>query len=149
MNLRNNIEIRKPNLIHSGSQKIIINDSNRRYRNNNLNLNNPKKIMHKNISSELPSINVINHLNEIYKIYAPYLKKPQIKNNLKYKPYNNNYYLKNMQRYYQIDKQNNNIGRNIYNMNSNQVNSNRLNSGRKVLPNKKLSPLKRNIINIS
>ena len=149
MNLRNNIEIRKPNLIHSGSQKIIINDSNRRYRNNNLNLNNPKKIMHKNMSSELPSINVINHLNEIYKIYAPYLKKPQIKNNLKYKPYNNNYYLKNIQRYYQIDKQNNNIGRNIYNMNSNQVNSNRLNSGRKVLPNKKLSPLKRNIINIS
>ena len=149
INLRNNIEIRKPNLIHSGSQKIIINDSNRRYRNNNLNLNNPKKIIHKNISSELPSINVINHLNEIYKIYAPYLKKPQIKNNLKYKPYNNNYYLKNIQRYYQIDKQNNNIGRNIYNMNSNQVNSNRLNSGRKVLPNKKLSPLKRNIINIS
>ena len=92
----------------------------------------------------------MNHLNEIYKIYAPYLKKPQVKNNLKYKPYNNNYYFKNIQRYYQIDKQNNNnnIGRNIYNMNNNQAKSNRLTSGRKVLPNIKLSPLKKNIINI-
>ena len=148
INVKNKMEIKKPNLIHSGSQKIIINDTNRRYRNNNINLNNnSKKIMPKNISSELPSINIMNHLNEIYKIYAPYLKKPQIKNNLKYKPYNNNYYLKNIQRYYQIDKQNNNIGRNIYNIN-NQAKSNRLSSGRKVLPNMKLSPIKRNIINI-
>ena len=103
--------------------------------------------MHKNVSSELPSLNIINHLNEIYKIYAPYLKKPQVNNNIKYKP--NNYYLKNIQRYYKIDKPNNNIGKNIYNMNSiNQVKSNRLGSGRKILPNRKLSPLKRNIINI-
>ena len=148
INVKNKMEIKKPNLIHSGSQKLIINDTNRRYRNNNINLNNnSKKIMPKNISSELPSINIMNHLNEIYKIYAPYLKKPQIKNNLKYKPYNNNYYLKNIQRYYQIDKQNNIIGRNIYNIN-NQAKSNRLSSGRKVLPNMKLSPIKRNIINI-
>ena len=71
-------------------------------------------------------------------------------NNIKYKPYNNNYYLKNIQRYYKIDKSNNNVGKNIYNMNSinNQVKSNRLGSGRKILPNRKLSPLKRNIINI-
>ena len=149
INLKNKIEIKKPNLVHSGSQRLIINDPNRRRKNNNLNLNlnSPKKILHKNVSSELPSLNIINHLNEIYKIYAPYLKKPQVNNNIKYKP--NNYYLKNIQRYYKIDKPNNNIGKNIYNMNSiNQVKSNRLGSGRKILPNRKLSPLKRNIINI-
>ena len=151
INMKNKIELKKPNLIHSGSQKLIINDPNRRRKNNNLNLNlnSPKKVLHKNVSSELPSLNIINHLNEIYKIYAPYLKKPQVKNNIniKYKP--NNYYLKNIQRYYKIDKPNNNIGKNIYNINSiSQVKSNRLSSGRKILPNRKLSPLKRNIINI-
>ena len=151
INKKNIIELKKPNLIHSGSQKLIINDPNRRRKNNNLNLNlnSPKKVLHKNVSSELPSLNIINHLNEIYKIYAPYLKKPQVKNNIniKYKP--NNYYLKNIQRYYKIDKPNNNIGKNIYNINSiSQVKSNRLSSGRKILPNRKLSPLKRNIINI-
>jgi len=149
INLKNKIVIKKPNLVHSGSQRLIINDPNRRRKNNNLNLNlnSPKKILHKNVSSELPSLNIINHLNDIYKIYAPYLKKPQVNNNIKYKP--NNYYLKNIQRYYKIDKPNNNIGKNIYNMNSiNQVKSNRLGSGRKILPNRKLSPLKRNIINI-
>ncbi len=58
--------------------------------------------------------------------------------------------MKNIQRYYKIDKPNNNVGKNIYNLNSinNQVKSNRLGSGRKILPNRKLSPLKRNIINI-
>jgi len=153
INLKNKFEIKKPNLVHSGSQRLILNDPNRRRKNNNLNLNlnSPnKKVLHKNVSSELPSLNIINHLNEIYKIYAPYLKKPQVHNNIKYKPYNNNYYLKNIQRYYKIDKSNNNVGKNIYNMNSinNQVKSNRLGSGRKILPNRKLSPLKRNIINI-
>ena len=154
VNIKNKIEIKKPNLVHSGSQRLILNNQNRRRKNNNLNLNlvSPnKKVLHKNVSSELPSLNIINHLNEIYKIYAPYLKKPQVNNNLKYKPYNG-YYLKNIQRYYKIDKPNNNVGKNIYNMNSinNQVkSSNRLGSGRKILPNRKLSPLKRNIINIS
>ena len=83
INMKNKIELKKPNLIHSGSQKLIINDPNRRRKNNNLNLNlnSPKKVLHKNVSSELPSLNIINHLNEIYKIYAPYLKKPQVKNN--------------------------------------------------------------------
>ena len=86
---------------------------------------NQVKIIHKNVSSELPSLNIINHLNEIYKIYAPYLKKPPVKNNIKYKP-------------------NNNIGNNIYNMNNiNQVKLNRLGSGKKILPNRKLSPLKK------
>ena len=149
INSKNKIEIKKPNLLHSGSQRLIINDSNKKNK-NILNLNNPnKKILHKNVSSELPSLNIINHINDIYKIYAPYLKKPQMKNNIKYKPYNNNYYLKNIQRYYKMDKQNNNIGKNIYNMNNiNQIKSNRVGSGRKILPNRKLSPLKRNIINI-
>ena len=78
------------------------------------------------------------------------MKKPPVKNNIKYKPNNNNnYYLKNIQRYYKIDKPNNNIGNNIYNMNNiNQVKLNRLGSGKKILPNRKLSPLKRKIINI-
>jgi NIMA (never in mitosis gene a)-related kinase len=149
INSKNKIEIKKPNLLHSGSQRLIINDSNKKNK-NILNLNNPnKKILHKNVSSELPSLNIINHINDIYKIYAPYLQKPQMKNNIKYKPYNNNYYLKNIQRYYKMDKQNNNIGKNIYNMNNiNQIKSNRVGSGRKILPNRKLSPLKRNIINI-
>ena len=149
INSKNKIEIKKPNLLHSGSQRLIINDSNKKNK-NILNLNNPnKKILHKNVSSELPSLNIINHINDIYKIYAPYLQKPQMKNNIKYKPYNNNYYLKNIQRYYKMDKQNNNIGKNIYNMNNiNQIKSNRVCSGRKILPNRKLSPLKRNIINI-
>ena len=149
INSKNKIEIKKPNLLHSGSQRLIINDSNKKNK-NILNLNNPnKKILHKNVSSELPSLKIINHINDIYKIYAPYLQKPQMKNNIKYKPYNNNYYLKNIQRYYKMDKQNNNIGKNIYNMNNiNQIKSNRVGSGRKILPNRKLSPLKRNIINI-
>ena len=154
INVKNKIEIKKPNLIHSGSQRIIINNSNKRNRNININLNlnnNQKKLSH-NASSELPSLNIINHINEIYKIYAPYLKKPQVKNNIKYKPYNNNYYLKNIQRYYKIEKPGNNIVKNIYNMNNvnnkNTSNNNRLNSGRKILQNRKLSPIKRNIINI-
>ena len=154
INVKNKIEIKKPNLIHSGSQRIIINNSNKRNRNININLNlnnNQKKLSH-NASSELPSLNIINHINEIYKIYAPYLKKPQVKNNIKYKNYNNNYYLKNIQRYYKIEKPGNNIVKNIYNMNNvnnkNTSNNNRLNSGRKILPNRKLSPIKRNIINI-
>ena len=150
---KNKLELKNPPLlIHSGSQRLIIKDPNRRYKNNNLNINinGPKKILHKNASSELPSLNIINHLNEIYKIYAPYLKKPQAKNNIKYKPYNNNYYLKNIQRYYKIGNVNNknNYNYNGNNININQINSNRIGSGRKILPNRKLSPLKRNIINI-
>ena len=76
--------------------------------------------MHNNISSELPSINIsnqknsnINYLNDIFKIYTPYLNKPQIKNNIKYKTYNNNnYYLRNIQRYYKVDRSPINIGKN-------------------------------------
>ena len=154
-NSNNNLDIKKnpPNLVHSGSQKLLINDSNKKIL-NGINQNIPRKIFHKNISSELPSLNIINqknrninHLNEIYKIYAPYLNKPQIKNNIKYKIYNNNnYYLRNIQRYYKIDKPPINNGKN-YNPGY-QIKINRIGSGRKVLPNRKLSPIKRNIINI-
>ena len=154
-NLNNNSEINKnpQNLIHSESQKLIINNSNKKILNPIIQ-NGPRKILHKNISSELPSINIINqknrninHLNDIYKIYAPYLNKPQIKNNIKYKAYNNNnYYLRNIQRYYKIEKPHINIGKN-YNAGY-QLKINRIGSGRKILPNRKLSPLKRNIINI-
>ena len=154
-NPNNSSDIKKnPNiLIHSGSQKLIINEPNKKIL-NGINQNVPRKILHKNISSELPSLNIINqknrninHLNEIYKIYAPYLNKPQIKNNIKYKAYNNNnYYLKNLQRYYKIEKpQINNV--NNYNIGY-QIKINRIGSGRKILPNRKLSPIKRNIINI-
>ena len=156
-NSNNSPDIKK-NLVHSGSQKLIINDSNKKI----LNGISPSmhagqgKILNKNISSELPSLNIINqknrninHLNEIYKIYAPYLNKPQMKNNLKYKAYNNNnYYLRNIQRYYKIEKPN------IINDNAKkynpgyQIKINRIGSWRKILPNRKLSPLKRNIINI-
>ena len=158
-NNSNNSFEKKKNLVHSSSQKLIINDSNKKILNKiNSNIHViPGKIMNRNISSELPSLNIINqknrninHLNDIYNIYAPYLNKPQIKNNLKYKAYNNNYYLRNIQRYYKIEKPN------IINGNNNekkynaayQIRINRLVSGRKILPNRKLSPLKRNIINI-
>jgi hypothetical protein len=145
-------------LVHSGSQKLIISNSNKKILNGISSgvRAGPGKILNKNISSELPSLNIlnqknrnINHLNEIYKIYAPYLNKPQIKNNLKYKAYNNNnYYLRNIQRYYKVEKPN------IINGNGKKYNPgyqlkiNRIGSGRKILPNRKLSPLKRNIINI-
>ena len=153
-NIKNKIELKKPILVHSGSQRLIKNIPNNKQININLNLNlnSPKKVLQKNGSSELPSLNIISHINDIYKIYAPYLKRPEVQNNIRYKPYNNNNnrYLKNIHRYYKIDKQNNNIGRNIYNVNSiKNVMPNRLGSGRKVLPNRKLSPLKRSIINIS
>ena len=155
----NNHEIKKnsPVLIHSGSQKIIINDNNKKYfQNNSLNgighNNGPRKILHKNASSEFPSLNIINqknrnidHLNELYKIYAPYLNKPQIKNNIKYKGYNN-YYLKNIQKYYKIERPPINNAKNY--INNYQIKINRVGSGKKVLPNRKLSPIKRNIINI-
>ena len=145
-------------LVHSGSQKLIISNSNKKILNGISSgvRAGPGKILNKNISSELPSLNIlnqknrnINHLNDIYKIYAPYLNKPQIKNNLKYKAYNNNnYYLRNIQRYYKVEKPNiiNGNGKK-YNPGY-QIKINRIGSGRKILPNRKLSPLKRNIINI-
>ena len=161
-NNSNNSNIKKipenkkaPSLVYSGSQKLINNNPNNKkiLNANGINLNGARKIIHKNMSSEFPSLNIINqknrninHLNEIYKIYSPYFDKPQMNNNkLKVYNNNNNYYLKNIQRYYKIDKQPLNIGKNY---NGYHINLNRIGSGRKVLPNRKLSPIKKNIINI-
>jgi NIMA (never in mitosis gene a)-related kinase len=143
-----------PSLVYSGSQKLINNNPNKKILNvNGINLNGARKVMHKNMSSEFPSLNIINqknrninHLNEIYKIYSPFFDKPQLNNNkLKVYNNNNNYYLKNIQRYYKIDKQPLNIGKNY---NGYHINLNRIGSGRKMMPNRKLSPIKKNIINI-
>ena len=66
LNSNNNSDIKKisPNLVHSGSQKLLINDSNKKIL-NGINQNMPRKILHKNISSELPSLNIINQKNSI------------------------------------------------------------------------------------
>ena len=157
----NNVNIKKLNenkknaqpLVYSGSQKLIINNANKKILNVNVNGINPngvRKVLHKNMSSEFPSLNIINqknknlnHLNEIYKIYSPYFDKPQMNSNKLKVLNNNNYYLKNIQRYYKMDKQP--LGKNY---NGYHINLNRIGSGRKVYPNRKLSPIKKNIINI-
>ena len=132
----NNINKNNQGLIHSGSQKILLN-------------NNNKKSLHRNIS-DLPSLNSgnqnrINNINNIYKIYAPILNRQQIKNN-QYKAYN---YLNMLQKYYQYQKPQ--INNNQNNLNYYQVKmNNRINSGRKNILNRILSPIKRNnIININ
>ena len=156
----NNVNIKKLNenkknaqpLVYSGSQKLIINNANKKILNVNVNGINPngvRKVLHKNMSSEFPSLNIINqknknlNLNEIYKIYSPYFDKPQMNSNKLKVLNNNNYYLKNIQRYYKMDKQP--LGKNY---NGYHINLNRIGSGRKVYPNRKLSPIKKNIINI-
>ena len=136
-NLKLDININKNNssIIHSGSQKLIINP------------NNHKKSLHRNMS-DLPSLKPINHskinnANNMYKIYAPILNRQQIKNN-QYKAYN---YLNMLQKYYQYQNPqvNNRNNINYYY----QVRMNRINSGKKNIPNRVLSPIKRNnIINI-
>ena len=98
--------------------------------------------------SDLPSLKPINHskinnANNMYKIYAPILNRQQIKNN-QYKAYN---YLNMLQKYYQYQNPqvNNRNNINYYY----QVRMNRINSGKKNIPNRVLSPIKRNnIINI-
>ncbi len=134
-NLKLDININKNNssIIHSGSQKIIINPNN-------------KKSLQRN-KSDLPSLKSVNHgkinnINNMYKIYAPILNRQQIKNN-QYKAYN---YLNMLQKYYHY--QNPQIN-NRNNINYYQVRMNRINSGKKNIPNRVLSPIKRNnIINI-
>jgi len=161
----NNMEIIHKNLPHSGSQKILIYKGNKKYLNNkipyNVNINNVSNIrknIHNNIGANLPSIKVlnprnknINHINELYKIYAPYINKQHIKNNLKYKVYNNNnnnYYVKNLHRY-EFDRRILNNIKNYYkNNNSFQLQMSRINSGKKVKPHGKLSPIRRNLVNI-
>ena len=140
-NLKLDINIKKnsPSLIHSGSQKLIINSNN-------------KKSLQRNMS-ELPSLksgnqNRIN--NNLYKIYAPIINRQKINN--QYKAYN---YLNMLQKYYKIQKPQINNSSNINNINNNnhyyQPKINRMVSGKKNIPNRILSPIKRNnnIINIS
>lgn len=98
-------------------------------------------------------VNSGNHLNDLYKIYAPFLNKPvqnrynKIKND-RNKYYNINYnYVKNLERYYDnIHKLDYNYNLRINN--SSSVNHNRQGPEIKAVPNKRLSPLKRNLINI-
>ena len=140
-NLKLDINIKKnsPSLIHSGSQKLIINSNN-------------KKSLQRNMS-ELPSLksgnqNRIN--NNLYKIYAPIINRQKINN--QYKAYN---YLNMLQKYYKIQKPQINNSSSINNINNNnhyyQPKINRIGSGKKNIPNRILSPIKRNnnIINIS
>ena len=140
-NLKLDINIKKnsPSLIHSGSQKLIINSNNKRSLQRNM--------------SELPSLksgnqNRIN--NNLYKIYAPIINRQKINN--QYKAYN---YLNMLQKYYKIQKPQINNSSNINNINNNnhyyQPKINRMVSGKKNIPNRILSPIKRNnnIINIS
>ena len=77
------------------------------------------------------------HLNDLYKIYAPYLNNPALKqvrrynNNNQIRPNNMNY-LNNLEKYYN----------NMYNKNKKEG------PERKVIPKRKLSPIRRKIINI-
>ena len=91
------------------------------------------------------------HLEELYKIYAPYLNKPEIMYNkyklgrIKYNNNNNYDYIKNLEKYY--DKIHN------YKYNHNDLirensNSHRIGPEYKVIPKRKLSPIRRNLINI-
>jgi len=71
-----------------------------------------------------------NRHNEIYKINSSFLDESQNKNNIiKYKSYNNNYYLKNIQRYDKIDRPTINIGKNY--INNCQIKDNRIDFGEK------------------
>ena len=120
-------------LNHSGSQKILKNQIN-------------KRSILRNVS-ELPSLNSgsqnkIND-NNIHRIYAPILNRQQIKNN-QYRAYN---YMNMMQKYYKFQKPQ--INNNSNNIHYYQIQMNRIGSGRKNIPNRVLSPIKRNIINIS
>ena len=130
-NLKLDMSVNKNNLslINSGSQKLVINSNN-------------KKSLQRN-ASDLPSLksNNLNKNINMYKIYAPILNRQQIKNN-QYKAYN---YLNMIQKYYQI--QNSQIN-NRNNINYYQIRMNRLNSGRKNIPNRVLSPIKKNKSNI-
>ena len=130
-NLKLEVNVNKNNLSlnHSGSQRIIINSNN-------------KKSLQRNVS-DLPILKSNNQNKNInmYKIYAPALNRQQIRNN-QYKAYN---YLNMLQKYYQI--QNSPIN-NRNKINYYQVRMNRLNSGRKNIPNRVLSPIKRNNSNI-
>ncbi len=84
------------------------------------------------------------HINNIYKIYAPYIKQ---QSPIKYNKYsleknknsNGNNYLKNLEKYYDYY----NVYKPMKAVNS-ESNSQRVN----VVPNRKLSPIRKNMINL-
>ena len=119
--------------------------------NHNYNYNNRGQI---DLSTELPQLNVLssnrqiisgqkkngnkknkNHLDELYKIYAPYLK-PVIK----YKKYERNKYNRYKERNYEY-----NFNYPILEISNSNIQKAPEN---KVIPKKRLSPIRRNVINI-
>ena len=125
-----NIKINNSPLIHSGSQKLILNSNN-------------KKTLQRNMS-ELPSLKIGNQNrinNNMYRIYAPILNRQQ--NNNQYKAYN---YLNMLHKYYKVQKPQINSN----NIHCYQIKMNRITSGKKNIPNRVLSPIKKNnVVNIS
>ena len=129
--------------------------------NNNYNYNKNNNIGQIELSNELPQLNIINpkrniennqrklnnkknknHLDELYKIYAPYLK-PIIK----YKRYNK--YERNKYNYNYMGHKNRNYENGNYPFL--EISNINIKDGPeiKVIPKRKLSPLKRNVININ
>ena len=120
----NNVQIKKSEL---PSLNIISSNSNRRIEQNRLNAIQKNKQRNNN------------HLNDLYKIYAPYLNNPALKqvkryNNDRMRPNNMNY-LNNLEKYY------NNI--HMYNKKQHDEGPEM-----KMIPKRKLSPIRRKIINI-
>ena len=147
-NQKNNIYIinnsidRKRYLQKSGSSNLpglnIIS------KNKKINININKNLIYGNKNN-----NNLNQLNEIYKICAPYLNKPLMPSYQKFKIENHKYdYIKNIGKYYKIEHENVNNGVISY-LNNGKIYRSRINSGNKIVPtNRKLSPIKRNMINI-
>ena len=121
-------------IVGSGSVKKLspfLNKKSRKiyYNNNNYNNNENRK------------------LSDIYKIYAPYYKNPQLKYHLRNDKYNinsiNHNYIQNYYYYNDLYKNNNSL--NINNKYDNNNNNNKLEY--KYIPKRKLSPIHRKIIN--
>jgi hypothetical protein len=82
------------------------------------------------------------HINNIYKIYAPYLKQSPVKYHkytLDKKNNANGNYIKNLEKYYDYY--------NVYKPKKNviEASSKMVN----IIPNRKLSPIRKNVVNIS
>lgn len=78
------------------------------------------------------------HISNVYKIYAPYLKNYNIPKN----KYSDRNYLKNIEKYYDYQ--------NIYRPKKSSIDSSMIQGSgyNKIIPNRKLSPLKKNLIKI-
>lgn len=82
------------------------------------------------------------HISNIYKIYAPYIKQSPVRYN-KYsidKKNTNGNYLKNLEKYYDYY--------NVYKPKKNSVESSSTGRNGGVIPNRKLSPIRKNMINL-